>query len=196
LAESLKYVVMKLKKMFLGINRENMPDIDFCMMSLWFKLYYFINPQKKYVNNFGIKSGDVIVDYGCGPGSYLGWTTEAAGSEGKVYAVDIHKLAIKSVQRLISRKKLNNIIPVLAEGYSCGIKDNIADLIYAIDMFHMIGEVDPFLKELNRIIKKKGILILEYGHQNRESAKEKVNESGMWKIYEETGRHMRCKPIK
>lgn len=187
---------MKPKNLLLGIDRENMPDIGFRMMSLWFKLYYFFNPQKKYVNSFGIKSGDVIVDYGCGPGGYLGWSTEAAGAEGKVYAVDIHKLAIKSVQRLISRKELKNVIPVLAEGYSCEIEDSTADLIYAVDMFHMIEDVDPFLSELNRIIKKGGILILEDGHQKREAAKEKVIKSGMWTVCEETKRHMKCKPVK
>lgn len=187
---------MKLKKLFLGVDRENMPDIGFLMMSFWFRLYYFFNSQEKYLNSFGIKRGSTVIDYGCGPGGYLKWASHAAGPEGRVYAVDIHKLAILSVKRLIKSKKLQNIIPVLAEGYSCSIGNNTADLIFAVDMFHMIEDVNLFLNELNRIIKEEGILILEDGHQKRELAREKVIRSGKWTIYKETGRHMRCKPVK
>ena len=180
----------------LGIDREMIPDIGFYMMSLFFKVYYFFRSQDKYFNSFGIKPGFVVIDYGCGPGGYIKLASEAVGEKGKVYAVDIHKLAIKSVNKLIKRRDIHNVIPVLAEGYSCGIKDNTADLIYALDMFHMIEDVDSFLYELNRLTKKDGFLILEDGHQKRESSKEKVKNSGKWAIVEEAERHIRCKPLK
>lgn len=186
---------MKLDEVMLGKGRESMPDIGFRMMSLWFRLYYFFNPQGKYLNSIGIKPGNVVIDYGCGPGGYLAWTSEAAGTQGKVYAVDIHKLAIKSVERLIKRKKLKNVIPVLADGYSCKIEDNTADLIYAIDMFHMVEDVKSFLDELYRIIKMDGVLILEDGHQPRESSRKKINSSGKWVITKENKRYMKCIPI-
>ena len=89
------------------------------------------------------------------------------------------------------------IIPDLAfYGMSMFFKNNTADLIYALDMFHMIEDANSFLNELNRIIKKDGILILEAGHQKRERAREKVNNSGKWSIFEESERHMRCIPVK
>ncbi len=187
---------MALKRIMLGIDREIIPDIGFYMMSLFFKLYYFFRPQNKYFGSFGIRPGFVVIDYGCGPGDYIKLASEAVGEKGKVYAVDIHRLAIKSVRKLIKRRNLTNVIPVKADGYSCSIKDNTADLIYALDMFHMIEDVNPFLYELNRILKKNGILILEDGHQKRESSKDKVRNSGKWEITEETERHIRCKPLK
>lgn len=182
-------------KMFLGKGRENIPDIGFHMMSLFFRFYYFFNPQNKYVNSFGIRPGSVVVDYGCGPGGYLKWVSEAVGQRGKVYALDIHKLAIKSVMRLIERKKLKNVIPVLAQGYSSEIEENTADLIYAVDMFHMIEDVQSFLDELYRIIKMDGVLILEHGHQPRETSRKKVDSSGKWVITNENERYMRCLPL-
>jgi ubiquinone/menaquinone biosynthesis C-methylase UbiE len=187
---------MRLKKILLGIDREMIPYFGFYMMSLFFKVYYFFNPQNKYFASFGIRQGYVVIDYGCGPGDYIKLAATAVGEKGRVYAVDIHKLAIKSVKRLIKKRDLKNVIPVLAEGYSCSIKDNTADLIYALDMFHMIEDVNSFLHELNRLIKKDGTLILEDGHQNRESSKGKVRNSGEWEIIEETERHIRYKPLK
>jgi len=187
---------MPVKRIMFGVGREIIPDIAFYGMSLFFKVYYFLNPQDKYFNSFGIKPGYAAVDYGCGPGDYIKYASEAVGAEGKVYAVDIHKTAIKFVNRLIKRKHIKNVIPVLAEGYSCNIKDDTADLIYALDMFHMIENEDSFLNELNRIIKKGGVLILEDGHQKREITREKVYNSGKWVIFEESERHMKCRPVK
>ncbi len=189
-------IAMKLKKIFLGIDREKIPSFGFYMMSVFFKVYYFFRPQNKYFASFGIRQGYVVIDYGCGPGDYIELAAEAVGEKGKVYAVDIHKLAIKSVKKLIRKRVLKNVITVLAEGYSCSIKDNTADLIYALDMFHMIEDANSFLHELNRVIKKEGTLILEDGHQKRESSKEKVRNSGKWVIKEETERYIRCKPLK
>ncbi len=187
---------MTVKKIMLGIDREKIPDIGFYMMSLFFKVYYFFNPQDKYFGSFGIKPGNVVIDYGCGPGDYIKLASAAVGNGGRVYAVDIHKLAIKSVKKLIKKKNLNNVTPVLAEGYSCDIKDNTADLIYALDMFHMIEDTNSFLNELSRLLKKDGILILEDGHQERESSKEKIKSSGKWEITGEVKRHLKCKPLK
>jgi ubiquinone/menaquinone biosynthesis C-methylase UbiE len=187
---------MTVKKIMFGIDREIIPDLGFYMMSLFFKVYYFFSPQDRYFSSFGIKPGSVVIDYGCGPGDYIKLACEAVGERGKVYAVDIHKLAIQSVKKLINRSKMHNVIPVRAKGYSSGIKDNTADLIYALDMFHMVEDVNYFLCELNRLIKKGGILILEYGHQKRELAKEKVSNSGKWEITEEAERYIRCKPVK
>lgn len=187
---------MTLKKIMFGIDREIIPDLGFYMMSLFFKVYYFLKPQDRYFSSFGIKPGFVVIDYGCGPGDYIKLAHEAVGEKGKVYAVDIHKLAVESVKKLIKKRGMKNVIPVLAEGYSSGIRDSTADLIYALDMFHMVEDVNSFLHELNRLIKKEGVLILEDGHQKRELSKEKVRNTGKWEIIEEAERHIRYKPVK
>ena len=187
---------MTVKRLMFGTGREIIPDLAFYGMSLFFKVYYFLNPQDKYLGSFGIKPGDMVIDYGCGPGDYIKHASEAVGEQGRVYAVDIHRTAIKLVNRMIKRSQVKNVIPVLAEGYSSKIKDNTADLIYALDMFHMIENTEAFLNELQRLIKKDGILILEDGHQKREIAREKVINSGKWIISGETERHMKCKPLK
>jgi len=57
---------------------------------------------KKYSDkNFetlGLKSGQTVIDYGCGPARYIRNASEAVGKSGKVIAVDIHPLAIKNVK--------------------------------------------------------------------------------------------------
>ena len=61
-------------------------DLGFRVMSFIFKLRDFFLPRKDVLKEVGIKSGFSVLDYGCGPGSYIIATTELIGESGKVYA--------------------------------------------------------------------------------------------------------------
>jgi ubiquinone/menaquinone biosynthesis C-methylase UbiE len=173
-----------------------MPNIAFRMMSLLFKIADLFRSVDRRIDGFGIKEGYSVVDYGCGPARYIKRASELVGERGRVYAADIHRLAVQSVEKKIRKYNLKNVEPVLINEYSCGIGDNSADLIYALDMFHMVKEPEPFLRELHRIIKNDGFLIIEHGHQPRAGSKRKMESSNLWNIVEENEHHMRCTPIK
>ncbi|MCK4663192.1 MAG: class I SAM-dependent methyltransferase [Bacteroidales bacterium] len=173
-----------------------MPNLAFRGMKLVFKICYAIKPIDKYINSFNIKQGFTIIDYGCGPGGYVKRASELVGNKGLVYAVDIHELAISSVNKLKRKYSLNNVIAVHTDGITVDINNNTADLIYALDMFHMVKDTNGFLKELNRIAKPDSILIIEDGHQARDLSKEKIMKSECWEITEEQKKHIKCKPIK
>ena len=176
-------------------NREAMSGIGFKLMSLMFHVRNMMNPPEKLLNEIGIEDGMVVVDYGCGPGSYIKGASKRVGAKGRIYAVDIHELAIESVQKLIEKDGITNVIPVQADGYSSSIEENTAELIYALDMFHGIGDPDAFLTELHRIVKPGGMLVIDNGHQSREQAVEKILHSGVWDITEDGEAFMRCTPV-
>ena len=74
-----------------------MPSIGFKLMSLMFKVRDFFRPRLDVLKEAGIESGVCILDYGCGPGSYMVPLAKLVGPAGKIYALDIHPLAIKKV---------------------------------------------------------------------------------------------------
>lgn len=185
-----------MKKILFGNEIEKMPDSAFRLMKMFFNIYYFFKPPLKYLEKFGIKPGQTVIDYGCGPGAFIKDASQLVGKDGTVYAVDIHEMAISSVENLISKFNLTNIKPILTDGKRSEIADETADLIYALDMFHMVKDTDSFLNELNRIIKEDGYLILEDGHQPRAVSKEKILRSGFWKIAGEEKRFLMCMPVK
>ena len=111
-----------------------------------------------------------------------------------VYAVDIHELAIKSAFRIIEKHNLKNVKPVLTDGKTVNIPQHTADIIYCLDMFHMVKDTPSFLQELNRLAKPGGTLYLEDGHQPRTSSREKVLKSGCWDILTEKKSFMVCTP--
>ena len=183
-----------MKKIRYGNEVDKMPNIAFRLMTLIFKIGNYFIPAGKCIDKFGIKKGSIVIDYGCGPGMHIKRASELVGNEGLVYAVDIHELAIKSIKKLITKYKLCNVKTLQTDGNKVEISDNTADLIYALDMFHMVKDHKSFLSELNRIGKCDCVLILEDGHQSRNKSKEKVEKSGCWKIEKEHKKYMICKP--
>ncbi len=165
-----------------GIDR--MPDFSFRIMSFLFKLRDTFTPFDRKLSSFGIQKGNTVIDYGCGPGSYLKRASKLTGPEGKVFAADIHELAIESVNRRIQIQELTNVKAVKINNYSCPLPDETADVIYALDMFHMVKEPQRFLSELHRLLKKEGKLIIDDGHQSRKKTLRKLKESGFWRTTE------------
>lgn len=173
---------------------EKMPDFSFSMMALIFKIVDFFYPYvKKRSRIFGIERGMTVVDYGCGPGRYTIEFTAIVGDEGKVYAVDIHQMAIEAVKKRTAKLNLSNVEPVLVDGYSSNVPDGAADVICSIDMFWIIKRPAEFLGELKRILKQDGTLVVDDGHQPRSETKKKILDSGLWDITEETRDHLKCK---
>jgi ubiquinone/menaquinone biosynthesis C-methylase UbiE len=183
-----------MKKAMCGNEMDRMPSWAFKMMAFLFNITDKFKSPDKRLDPFNIRKGQTVVDYGCGTGRYLKSASEKVGDEGTVFAVDIHELAIDSAKRVIKKYDLKNVHPVLTDGKSVDIPSQTADVIYALDMFHMVSDTDGFLKELSRISRRDCVLYLEHGHQPGESSRRKVNDSGCWDIITETKAHMKCKP--
>ncbi len=175
---------------------KRMSNVSFQVMNLFMNAQDFLSSRiDKRVQTFGIIEGMTVVDYGCGPGRYTLRFSKLVGDKGKVYAVDIHELAIKAVKRKMQKCNLRNVEPVLAAGYHSGLADQIADIVTAIDMFHNVPDPVLFLEELRRITKKDGFLIIDDGHKPRKTTKSKILSSNSWEIVEETSDHLKCKPV-
>ena len=178
-----------------GNEMDRMPDWAFRMMAFMFNIADTFKSPDRRLDAFNIQKGQTVVDWGCGTGRYLKQASELVGDKGTVYAADIHQLAVKAAANITRKYNLKNVHPILTDGKSVKIPRHIAEVVYALDMFHMVKDTNGFLKELCRITKPDGILYLEDGHQPRANAKKKVNNSGCWEIIAETKAYMKCKPI-
>jgi len=180
--------------MIFGKSRGIKSDFGFKVMSWVFAVRDKLLSPWTLLDAFGIQKGQTVVDYGCGPGSYLRRASELVGPEGSVFAVDVHELAIKAVMGRVERERLSNVAAVQSDGESCPLADETADRIYALDMFHMVRQPAAFLRELNRICKRKGFLYIDNGHQSRDEVTLKIASSGAWEIVEEKKRYLKCRP--
>ena len=185
---------MNIEQSFRQRSAEKMSDASFKLMNLTFNLIDLFSPYvEKRAQSFKLQPGMTIVDYGCGPGRYTLRFSKIVGEGGKVFAVDIHELAIEAVKEKAARNGLGNIQPVLAHGYHTGLPAAIADRVFALDMFFGIRQPTEFLAELKRLIKPDGILVIDDGHQPREATRRKILDSGLWQIESESKDHLECR---
>ena len=173
---------------------DRMPDFAFRIMSFMFHVGDLFKSPDHRLDAFDIRQGQTVVDWGCGTGRHLRQASVLVGEGGTVYAVDIHQLAVEAAVNVAGKFNLRNIHPVLTDGKSVAIPSQSADVVYALDMFHMVSDPNGFLAELCRITKPEGILFLEDGHQPRELAMQKIRSSGCWEIILETTGHLKCRP--
>jgi ubiquinone/menaquinone biosynthesis C-methylase UbiE len=173
---------------------DRIPDVSYRIMASIIRGHEVLFNFSQRLDQFGIQEGYHVIDYGCGPGRYVTKASTLIGPTGKVYTVDIHPLAIRDVEKLIKRKGLKNVKAVLVKGYSCPLSDNIADLIYVLDAFHMIHDPVTFLNEIHRLLKKSGYLILDDGHLSREETLRKVTACGSFTMQVETNQYLKYIP--
>jgi ubiquinone/menaquinone biosynthesis C-methylase UbiE len=183
----------KIGDFFSGKDRESMSNLGFNSMTLFMKLMDLVGGHsQKNFKTLGLKPGQTVIDYGFGPARYIGFASKAVGEKGKVIAVGIHRLAVAKVKEKIEKQALTNVEAVLAENNKTPISSETADVVYALDMFHMVEKTDEFLKELGRLVKKEGTIIIEDGHQPRTATIQKIQQSGCLKIIQETKSHIKC----
>lgn len=186
--------VKEFSDMLSSKGEDIIPDSSFRIMAAIMKLIDFFGKySSKHFKTIELKRGQTVIDYGCGPARYIHDASKIVGETGKVIAVDIHPLAIKNVEAKIKKYNLKNVEAILADKYTTTIKSNSADVVYAIDMFHMIKQPTEFLTEICRLLKQDGILIIEDGHQPRSETIQKIKNSGILKILQENKFHLKCK---
>ena len=166
--------------------KRKLSNTEFRLMQGFMKLADHVHPHvRTRAEVFGVKPGQTVVDYGCGPGRYAVELARLVGADGKVIAVDLVEMALQETRKRLEAGGFHNYDLKLAQGYDSGVADNTADIVFAIDMFHHISDTNTFLREVFRIAKPDGLLILSGGHMTRTSVKAKIAKSEIWDVAEE-----------
>jgi len=156
-------------------------SLDFGLMSLTYKFRDFLQPRINILKEVGIQPGFRMLDYGCGPGSYIIPLAKLVGVSGKIYALDMNPLAIQAVQRLASKKGLMNVQTILS-GCQTELTSGSVDVVLLYDILHDLDEPDTVLAELRRILKPKGILSVTDHHLQEADIISHVTSKGLFKL--------------
>ncbi|MGB7061095.1 MAG: class I SAM-dependent methyltransferase [Candidatus Zixiibacteriota bacterium] len=160
---------------------EPTPDSHFKTMCFMYKFRDLFLPRKNVLKEVDIKPGFHILDYGCGPGSYSIVAARLVGDSGKVYALDVHPLAIQRVGNAASKKGLKNIETIQSD-CATGLGDESIDIAFLYDILHHLSEPDAVLGELHRVLKPSGILSCNDHHLKEEEIISKIISTGLFKL--------------
>jgi len=158
-----------------------MSNFHFKFMSFGFRFRDIFLHPKYILEEIGIKPSFYILDYGCGPGSYSITAAEFVRKSGKVYALDIHPLAVQMTQNLASRMHLTNV-ETIHSGRETGLPDKSIDVVLLYDIFHDLSDPNGVLEELHRVLRPNGILSFSDHHMKEDEIISKVTRSGLFKL--------------
>jgi ubiquinone/menaquinone biosynthesis C-methylase UbiE len=156
-------------------------NLNFKLMILAFKVRDLLLPRTEVLKEVTIEPGAVVLDYGCGPGSYTIEVAKRVGANGRVYALDIHPLAAEAVQKRAAKENLTNI-ETLRSDCATGLEDASVDVALLYDTFHLLSEPRAVLAELHRVLRPDGILSFNDHHMNEEKIVGAVAASGLFKL--------------
>ena len=159
-------------------------SIDFKGMAFFFKIRDIFKPPIKKIEKSKIKRGDFVLDYGCGPGSYSFVAAKVVGKEGRIYAADIHPLAIEKIKKKAHKKNIENITTIQTD---CDTKlpDNSIEVVICFDVMHDIVDKNNLLKEFHRVLKPDGYLSFDDHHYSNEEIIEIFSKHGLFQLNEQ-----------
>jgi ubiquinone/menaquinone biosynthesis C-methylase UbiE len=140
-----------------------MSNFHFKLLSLANKIRDLLESRESILQETDISPGYHVLDFGCGPGSYILPLSTMVGNSGKIYALDIHPMAIESVKKLINHHSLKNIDLILS-GLDTGLPNACIDVVLLYDIYHSFSDPDSILGELYRVLKSEGTLSFHDHH--------------------------------
>lgn len=156
-------------------------SLDYQLMSLGFKFRDIFRPRSHILEEVGIKTCSQVLDYGCGTGSYVLPVIKLISNLGTLYALDVNPLAIKTVQGLVTKKKLSNVRVILSD-CDTGLPPASIDVVLLYDILHDLQNRAKVLKELHRVLKAKSILSISDHHLEDDGIISRVTKGGLFKL--------------
>jgi ubiquinone/menaquinone biosynthesis C-methylase UbiE len=114
-------------------------------------------PPSAFLDQIGIEPGSVVADLGAGAGFFTEPLAPRVGPEGRVYAVDI---APEMIHRLHERDLPAQVEVRLSGENRLPIPDEEVDLALLAFVLHEMETPDAFLKEVRRVLRPGGRLVV------------------------------------
>jgi ubiquinone/menaquinone biosynthesis C-methylase UbiE len=164
-----------------SIMQEQMPNIWFRLMSLEYRLTSKANSVVRELEEAGVQPGMTVLDFGCGPGRYTLPAARMVGSKGTIYAVDVHPLALKAVEKKAKKEGLNNV-QLIHSDCATGLASQSVDVVLLYDALHDVADKEAVLTELYRVLKPIGRISYKDHTLNGEPALSLMHSKGFFPI--------------
>jgi ubiquinone/menaquinone biosynthesis C-methylase UbiE len=120
-------------------------------------------PPAEVIGALAVRPGDTIADVGAGTGYFSLPLAQAAGPQGKVYALDAQAEMLSLLRQKLKDNAVCNVEPVYAEADATSLPDACCSLVFLANVWHEFADRAAVLRESRRILKPRGrIAILDW----------------------------------
>jgi len=115
---------------------------------------------EKVMEVTGVKPGMVIGEIGAGRGYFTFWLSRGVGEKGKVYANDIDRSALASIERTCAEEKITNIETVLGTVDDPRFPRGSLDRVFMVNAFHDLERPLDLLANLIPALKPDATVVI------------------------------------
>jgi len=122
----------------------------------------FSNPDKNLAQ-LGLREGMRVADFGAGTGFYVKSASARVGHTGKVYALDVQKDLLKTLEADIAIAGVNNVECIWADVEKKGgskLSDGSIDAVILSNILFQAEDKLGLIDETKRVLKKDGKVLL------------------------------------
>jgi len=116
-----------------------------------------------FLAELGIRECDVVLDFGCGPGTYALPLAQVVGPQGRVIALDRSAGQLEELKRRITGSPLRNRIDITRTDGDLtlnGIEDGSLDAALLFDVLQHVEDWRPLIFSLRRSLAPGGLLLI------------------------------------
>jgi ubiquinone/menaquinone biosynthesis C-methylase UbiE len=138
-----------------------------------------LNDPVKTLKVAGLRSGQHVLEVGCGTGFFTVPAARLVGGTGLVHSIDLYPRAIEHVTQKVQEAGLTNVKLTLVDALATGLPDSDFDLILLLGVIPSPTlPLDRLLLEMHRLLKPNGELAVWTVFSWRLCAS--VNRSGLF----------------
>jgi ubiquinone/menaquinone biosynthesis C-methylase UbiE len=139
---------------------------------------WFSRHSEQVLEKIGVGRNCVVLDFGCGSGTYAIPAARLAGAGGKVYALDRNGIVLKRLKNAARREGLRNIETILSSNLQTGLEDRCIDVVLLHDVIHMINGRIELFGEVRRVLKPGGWVSIYPMHVDKDEVSRQIRSSG------------------
>ena len=118
----------------------------------------YLNPDLIW-EKAALKDPSILIDIGAGTGFFALLFSEKM-KKGKVYACDISDEMLLWLEDNLPSESKGRVIPVRMEESSVSLSEDMADLVYMINLHHELEQPQKILREALRLLRRGGKLLI------------------------------------
>jgi arsenite methyltransferase len=100
---------------------------------------------ERVIEALEIQPGDRVAEIGAGSGYWLPWLSEAVGTEGRVYAVEVDSKLVENLESFVAEHELRNVEVILGAYDDPRLPKESIDLAMTVLTYHHIeGRIEYF----------------------------------------------------
>lgn len=132
------------------------------------KDYYDETLKDIIIQKTNIKTGNTVLDIGCGTGFLTLGLAKAVGKNGKVIGIDISEEMMKKAEENLFRAGVSNIEFKVGDAENIPLEDNSMDTVVGNMVLHHCPNPENAVKEMARVLKPNGRLVLADMEEHKE----------------------------